>query len=656
MTALDVDRLLDALDLADLARQAGAKLTGRGNTTCPLHGGDNPAAFHVWSADDGRQLYTCFTHCGTGDALAFIQKWKTLDFIEAVKWGADLAHLPLSELGLTAEAAKEHAERERRRDVLDLAARFYQRQLLHSGRRRSPAIAYALSRGFNLGTLRRLGFSDGGRGLQDYLQAHHADLALAREIKLLRSDGLDFTANADGQKASPSGWLIYIHRNGARVDYLSARALDPTDPKDKSRNLPGKKQIYRAEVASDRRVLVIEGQADGETLRQLGLSAWALCGTSLSESDAAAAGRREKGVYLALDDDTHQAGTDEQQDEREERTAQRRRDLADRLGPLTMICPPLPAGIKDHNAWLQQVPELSGKTVNAWMKRAQPWVQIRLEEAALAGPIEQTELVAEVAHLLARLPPGVQPRWYRLAKEKLGMTKAELHSANGRTPGGEFVAASIKAGCLAMYGVPLITCTAYITKQQEVNDGFGPPLVRYTIVGALASGQPLRELQVAASDFESLGWLTEWGARVIKLVHRGQHWEIARAIQELSVQKGGQMTEEHVYAHTGWATINGERSFLTAAGRLTATGLDTSTQIDLGDSNMRQALPAPPAGAALKTAVRASLARLHAVGLRARRLRQKLGRPHGPGPLRHQLRVPPQVLPADRLELHQLCH
>src|SRR5690349_3937963 len=70
---LDIDRLITALDLADLVRQAGGKLNGkRTSCACPLHGGDNPAAFHIWTSEDGHSMWTCYTRCGSGNALTFL--------------------------------------------------------------------------------------------------------------------------------------------------------------------------------------------------------------------------------------------------------------------------------------------------------------------------------------------------------------------------------------------------------------------------------------------------------------------------------------------------------------------------------------------------------------------------------------------------------
>lgn len=607
---LSVDRLIDALDLVELATRAGAKFgkNGRGQqrSTCPLHAGsDNPTSFCVHTPHGSdRQLWVCHK-CGGGDAIAFIQRWRGLDFLEAVRWGAQEARIPLSDLGMTEEAVKEHQAREKRRDVLDVAARFYQRKF----RRNDRAIRYALDRGFTPRTLTRFGFSD-GQGLAGYLQQHNADLVLAREIGLLRADGLDFTAN-HGAQASPAGWLIYLHRRGGRVDYVSARALAPVDPDDKSRNLPGKKQLYRCEAGGEE-LLIVEGQADAETARQIGVSGLGLCGTSIDDD----AETRRRKVYLALDDDAHREGTETQRDERIRRQIERTKKLADHLGPLTLLCPAIPLNqAKDLNEWLQLKPELDRKELLAWMRSARTWIECRIEQAAASGPLEQAEQICDIAALLARLPDPVKPKWYKRAAHDLGMTAAELKSAGGQD--GHGPASEIKDGQLCIYGVPLLTGAAWISREITLSDGCNAPKVHYKIAGRLKTGEPLHELDVEAGEFESLGWMSEWGARLIKLVSRGRYHEVARAIQEISLQNNGAtMKRENVFAHTGLAIVNGERSFLTRSGRITVNGLDPAVRVDLGEFNLTYALPDPPRGEELRRAVRAAVEFLQVAPLR----------------------------------------
>ncbi|MFH1633306.1 MAG: toprim domain-containing protein, partial [Chloroflexota bacterium] len=222
------------------------------------------------------------------------------------------------------------------------------------------------------------GFADGCTGLRDYLEQAGADIAppapsgvtIARTTGLVRKDGRDFTANRDGDVASPFGWLVYTHRpyaNARRkkceqceaetwhyenrclqhelvtvplngVTYFSARAIVPAG-KDKSRNLPGDRQLYKAEVPTVREVIICEGPADAESYRLLGFTAWALCGLGHLPEDDLRQLQKRPAVYLALDND--EAGLKNQA------------KLARELGPLSLLMPPI-EGFKDANDFLQK--------------------------------------------------------------------------------------------------------------------------------------------------------------------------------------------------------------------------------------------------------------------------------------------------------------
>lgn len=621
---LDINRLLNALDLADLVRQAGGKLAnGRQSCACPLHDGDNTAAFHLWKADDGREMWTCFTKCGTGNALSFIKRWQNVEGAELMRRAADYAHLSLEEIGLTEAEVREHQARELRRDVLDLAAQFYQQQFRHGPKPRA-ALAYAAKRAFGFRALMRFGFSDSGHGLSAFLKERGADMKLALEMGLIRKDGTDFTAAAKGRAASPAGYLIYIHRVGGRAEYLSARAITPAadmpDAKDKSRNLPSDRekfpqalarQIYRAEARGDSRLVIVEGQADAESLRQLGRSAWALCGTALTDDDVAAAGKRSA-VYLALDDDTQRPGTDEEKAARRQRQGKRTAELAGRLGPLTYVGVPL-AG-KDFNDWLQA--GATPEAVENALSLARPWIDVRLDQAETATAVEFDGLARDVAELIARLPTASQKKYFRSASSVLGLSAPELRDLMNvqQANRANYSPSTIKAGRITFMNEALANFEAHIVGELTVEDGFTDGLIRYAIEGRLATGEPLQRLDVLSTEYESMEWVARWGVRVISFVANGRKNLLARAIKEVSVGNG--LKREKVYTFTGWTGDGAARGYLSASGKLHAGGLDGETKVDLGADKLKHYhLPEPPTGEAALKAVYASLHFLEAAPL-----------------------------------------
>jgi DNA primase len=627
----DLDKLLDAVDLPRLAESYGTTLTPhRGGEElrgkCPLHGGDNPTAFVVTRDNHARWRWHCYTGCTPdhGDALDFFMQAENLtDFKDAVQTLAARIGFPLADLGFTPEHAAELTARKLRTEVRDLAAQLWSQ----AG---AEALAYARGRGFTDDTLRLAGwgFSDGGPGLRKALEHVGADMALAHQLGLIRADGDDFTANQEGGPASPSGWLIYPHRpwpgtrrktcsvceaetwhapNGEKglvclrhhavlpsltgITYFSSRALAPINPKDKARNLPGARHLYRAEVPGDRNVILVEGPADAESLRQLGFSTWALCGLGhLPEEDRRAL-RQRPGIYLALDGD--EAGQKKQA------------TLAQTLGPLTLLVPPFAEG-KDANAFLQAGG--TAATMQATLKAGTVWLEQLLEQVTQVPPHERPALTTQIARLLEDLPKALAPRYTQLASKKLGLSRRELQALvhPPEQKNGNPTLASVRDGQLCFLGEPLGNFAARITHELARDNGQDLPEVQYLVIGQLVDGTPLPPVVVDAEKFDALNWIPRhWGARVILYVPKGKAYLVARAIQEVSLPE---LVQERVFTHTGLRLLQGVRGYLSASGFLTAEGLDATTRVDLGTNNRRHyCLPAPPEGEALKTAVRASL-------------------------------------------------
>jgi DNA primase len=75
-TKVSIDQVLAAYGLDAKLRRQNHSLYG----PCPLHGGDNPTAFHVHLK---RGLWRCFTACGGGDIVDLIRAIEKCSFAEA---------------------------------------------------------------------------------------------------------------------------------------------------------------------------------------------------------------------------------------------------------------------------------------------------------------------------------------------------------------------------------------------------------------------------------------------------------------------------------------------------------------------------------------------------------------------------------------------
>lgn len=114
---IPIDQILGTTSLVELVERAGGKPRqkgGRWECACPLHQGDNQTAFSIFAGTDGREVWHCFTNsCGGGDAIAFVEKWRGLDFKSACEYlgGKDIAADAHALAAIAAERARSTAER-----------------------------------------------------------------------------------------------------------------------------------------------------------------------------------------------------------------------------------------------------------------------------------------------------------------------------------------------------------------------------------------------------------------------------------------------------------------------------------------------------------------------------------------------------------------
>src|SRR5947208_15834308 len=139
-------------------RKTGGRYLGR----CPFHEERTPS-FSVNATD---KLYYCFGCGAKGDLITFVRETEHLDFVGAIEWLADRFNVPLEYEAISPEQDARRRRRERLLEVLDAAARYYERYLWDSPAG-SLARDYLAGRGLGEEVCReyRLGLAPGGQTL-----------------------------------------------------------------------------------------------------------------------------------------------------------------------------------------------------------------------------------------------------------------------------------------------------------------------------------------------------------------------------------------------------------------------------------------------------------------------------------------------------------
>ncbi len=168
-----IDEVIEKNDIVDLiSRYVTLKRVGnRFQALCPLHNDKKTPSFSV-SPD--KQLFHCFG-CGAGGTVVhFIMQKENLDFMEAVKFLAERAGIPIPDYRSTAErnrAARLHEKKKRMYEMNAEAGRFFYSQLIDP--KNGQALDYLRRRKLNDGTIRRFGLGyapDSWSALIDFMK------------------------------------------------------------------------------------------------------------------------------------------------------------------------------------------------------------------------------------------------------------------------------------------------------------------------------------------------------------------------------------------------------------------------------------------------------------------------------------------------------
>lgn len=365
MARWDIERIRESIDFPGLVEETiplprypnGRPVMVR----CPFHDDHSPS---LAVYDDHAHCFGCGWH---GDAFAWLMQRDGLTFREALETLARRAGIPLRPL--SPEEQRQIQERREYEDALARAARHFARHLWESPR----ALEYARGR-WSEEAIRNegIGYADGG------------------PLPNLGNPKAQAVVNALNRWAGKvGGAIIYVHRLGGRVVYLSGRSIRGKEHYNPPEDLAGPRMPYLNAHYSPRvqELVIVEGQACAITPSGWGIPALALAGSGVTEGWAVRIRRHaESGasVYVVPDGDGR---TDLD-------------TLAQAAGPLMRVVE-LPEGTADVNAFAQ-----SGATAEdfqALMHGAPTWLDREIHRVSQAQGGERDRAVENLFHLLAEV-------------------------------------------------------------------------------------------------------------------------------------------------------------------------------------------------------------------------------------------------------------
>ena len=281
-------------------KQKGRRFWG----CCPFHNEKTPS----FSVDAQSQLYYCFGCHKGGTVIHFVMEMERMDFMDAVRYLAERAHLPLPERSESAGARTNADERERIYEANLLAARFFHSLLWKP--EGAEALGYLYRRGLTDADIRRFGIGASPRGWD----------GLARELTargfseaLLAKAGLVVQKNGKCYDMFRERAIFPIINPQGRVVGFGGRALGDAQPK--YLNTPetpvfNKRQgLFALNMAKKERnlgrLVLVEGYMDTVSLRARGVKGVvATLGTALTEEQARLIKRYAPEVWISYDGDS----------------------------------------------------------------------------------------------------------------------------------------------------------------------------------------------------------------------------------------------------------------------------------------------------------------------------------------------------------------
>ena len=299
-----LEKIKSQNDIVDvISERVRLKKDGRNFTgLCPFHNEKTPS----FSVSQEKQIYKCFGCGEAGNVISFVMKDKNLPFIEAVKYLANRANIPLK-LG-NGEQSQSNRKKELLYKVNVEAAKFFFSNLMNN----QNAKEYFLNRGIKEETIKKFGLgyaNDSWNSLMFYLRKKGINDGLLEEA------GLISVNKEKGRKYDRfrNRVMFPVFDYQGKVIGFGGRVLDDSKPKylnspetlvfQKGTNLYGLNFALKHNM-SERYFVIVEGYMDLISLHQYGITnVVASLGTALTINQARLLKRYADKVVISYDAD-----------------------------------------------------------------------------------------------------------------------------------------------------------------------------------------------------------------------------------------------------------------------------------------------------------------------------------------------------------------
>lgn len=275
---------------------------------CPFHN-EKSASFSVNSE---KQFYYCFGCGAAGNVFGFLMEMENMDFLEALKFLADRAHIELPEQEKSGQALAMEQLRARLLEIHTVAGRFFYDVL--QSKDGAEALSYVENRMIKPNVSRKFGLGyapDKRKALMEHLEEKGFSIG-----DMLQSGLVIENKAKDGYHDRFRNRLMFpIFDPQGRVVGFGGRIIGKGEPKylnspetvlfSKSRNLYG---LNFAKAAKKKELILVEGYMDMISLYQAGFhNVVAALGTAFNQEHARTLKKYAEEIILLYDSD--EAGT-----------------------------------------------------------------------------------------------------------------------------------------------------------------------------------------------------------------------------------------------------------------------------------------------------------------------------------------------------------